>query len=241
MEDTSEEPEFEQSVIKVGGLIEAHLRFGNYTAAKTVLEDLQWIMKGFQHDEMVALVNSIDITTKSARWIVQAWSKANGIKYSEIEFETAVCIATCGETLCYREGKKTWGNLVRIIKDDFAAIRAAQPDEGAKRMKFVLKENNPIRLKQTTRNELKIVLGSAVVAFGMRSKKDDFIASLSIHERCRVERVTGLSIGRVWAAIRNGSKDLIDRLGAIPSTKRVQMQKNGMFTADHVPPQLSLF
>lgn len=233
--------DIEKGIIAAGNLIHAHLSFGNCTTAKTVYADLEWFMEEVSHEEMVTLVNKVGVISKSAGWIVKAWCENSSIKDSIIEFETATCIASPGETTHYRLTKKTWGDLVSITVDDLAAERVAQPGEEALRMKFTLKDGNPIRIKQTTRNELKLILGSAAVNMAMRSKKNDFIADLGNFESRRVERITGLPISKIWSSIKSGNQGLIDRLGQIPNTKREQMRKRGMFVALHVAPQLSLF
>lgn len=236
-----EELGIEKAILAAGNLIHAHLGFGNISAARLVYEDLKWFLEELTNDEMVALVNKAGVTTNSAGWIVKAWCDLHGIKSSILEFETAWCIGGPGESMNYREGKKTWGNLVSIQNDEHAAQRVAEPGEGSLRMSFYLKENNPIRLKQTTRNELKLILGSSVVANAMRSKRDEFVADLGPIEAGRVERITGLPIGKIWSSIKSGNQELVDRLGTIPSKKREQMRKSGMFVADHTAPQLSLF
>jgi len=233
--------EIEKGIVAAGNLIHAHLMFGNYTTAKTVYADLEWFMEEVSHGGMVSLVNKTGVISKAAGWIVKAWCDTNGIKNSIIEFETAECIGSPGETMNYRLGKKTWGDLVSVKNDDLAAERAAQPGENALRLGFTLKDNNPIRLKQTTRNELKLILGSAAVASAMRQKKDTFIADLGAYESHRVERITGLQIGKIWSSIKSGNQELVDHLSLIPNTKREQMRKRGMFVAVHVAPQLSLF
>jgi hypothetical protein len=236
-----EEVDIAKGIVAAGKLIHAHLSFGNISAARLVYEDLKWFLEELPHDEMIALVNETGVTSKTAGWIVKAWCDLHELRNLILEFETAFCIGGPGESMSYREGKKTWGNLVSIKNDEDAALRTAQPCEGSLRMSFHLKENNPIRLKQTTRNELKLILGSPVVANAMRSKKDEFIADLGPIEAGRVERITGLPIGKIWSSIKSGNQELVHRLGMIPSRKREQMRKSGMFVADHTAPQLSLF
>lgn len=235
-----EEVAIEKGIVAASKIIHAHLSFGNYAAAKMVYQDLKWFLAELPHDEMVALVNQTGVASKSAGWIVKAWCDLHEIKNPIIEFETAWCIGGPGETMTYRQGKKTWGDLVSIQKDEHAAQRAARRGEVSLRMAFHLKENNPIRLKQTTRNELKLILGSSAVANAMRSKKEEFIADLGPTEANRVERITGMPVGKIWSSIKSGSQELVDRLGMIPSRKREQMRKSGMFVADHVDPQLDL-
>jgi len=222
-----------------GGLIHAHLKFGNYSAAKNLYADLRFMIEDMSHGEMVALVNQIGVTHPSAGWLAKGWCENNGIKNSVVEFETAGCIASPGETFGYRRSKKTWGSLVSISSDIHAAARVSAGGEESLRMKFWLKDNNPIRLKQTTRNELKIILGSQLVNSAMQSKKDSFIEEVGKHEAARIERITGMPIGNIWRAIKNGNQSLVDRLGRIPSNTREQMRRRGMFVADNS--QLDLF
>ena len=236
-----EEVDIKKGIVAAGNIIHAHLNFGNISAARLVFADLKWFLEELSHDELIALVNETGVTSKSAGWIVKAWCDLHEIKDSIFEFETAWCIGGPGESMNYREGKKTWGNLMSIHIDEYATQRAAHPGEGSLRMSFYLKENNPIRLKQTTRNELKLILGPPVIANAMRSRKDEFISDLGPIEARRVERITGLPIGKIWSSIKSGNQELVDRLGMIPSKKREQMRKSGMFVADHVAPQLSLF
>lgn len=241
-EDTEDRPfDIAQGIISAGRLIQCHLRFSSISAARLVYEDLKWFLVELTHEQMVATVNKAGVTSDSAGWIVKAWCDLHGIKDSVIEFETAWCVGSPGETIAYRETKKTWGDLVSIQEDEEAPRRLGRTDEGALRMQFYLKPNNPIRLKQTTRNELKLLLGSAAVASAMRSKKEEFIAEIGPFESKRIERITGLPIGKIWSAIKNGSQDLVERLGKIPNVKRRQMAKRGMFVANHLEPQLALF
>lgn len=241
-EEGEEQPvDIQQEIISAGNLVHLHLRFASIRAARLAYVDLKWFLGEVDHDQMVAIVNKTGVTSESAGWIVKAWCDLHGINNSVLEFETAWCIGTPGESMAYRETKKTWGDLVSVQVDEEAPKRQGRTDERALRMQFYLKPDNPIRLKQTTRNELKLILGSAAVASAMRSRKEDFISELGAFEVKRVERIAGLPIGNVWTAIKNGNQELIDRLGKVPSAKRRQMSKRGMFVADHVEPQLALF
>lgn len=241
-EGETEEPfDIEKAIISDGELVHLHLTYECISAARLVYEGLKWLLGEIDHEQMVAIVNKAGVTAKSAGWIVKAWCDLQGISDSVLEFETAWCVGTPGECMTYRTNKKTWGDLVSVQIDEEAPKRLGRMDEGATRMQFYLKPNNPIRLKQTTRNELKLILGSAAVASAMRSKKDEFISEIGPFEAKRVERITNLPIGQIWSAIRNGNQELVERLGMIPSTKRRQMSKRGMFVADHVEPQLALF
>lgn len=230
-----------QDITYCGGLIDAFLKFGAYSKAKELYADLKAMISDMPHDDIVAIVNKIGVTHTSAGWAVKAWCDNHGIKSSIIEFETAGCIASPGETLNYRRSKKTWGNLASISDDDLAADRAKLGGEASLRMHFWLKDNNPIRLKQTTRNELKIILGSKAVSSAMRSKKSEFIEEVGKYEAARIERITGMPIGNIWSAIRNGDKALVDRLGRIPSSNREQMRRRGMFVAEKYDLQQDLF
>lgn len=230
-----------QLVTNYGGLINAQLGMGKYNTAKLLYADLKFLIKELTHDEIVTFVNQIGVTHESAGWLAKGWCENNGINNSVIEFETAGCIASPGETFHYRRSKKTWGNLVSIKNDEFAGERTKSGGEDALRMKFWLNENNPIRLKQTTRNELKIILGSKVVAEAMRSKKKEFIKEIGKHDAARVERITGLPIGDIWSAIKNGNKSLVEHLGRMPSSNREQMRRRGMFVSDAPHPQMDLF
>ena len=243
-EEITEEPMDEQiaefGVKKYGELIDAHLRFGNYNAAKVLYADLKWFIEEIPHDEMVALVNSMGVTHPSAGWLAKAWCENHGIKSADIEFETAGCIAPPGDTLCYRRSKKTWGNLVSISNDLYAAERAQSGGEESLRLHFYLKENNPIRQKQTTRNEVKAHFGSKFVNDAMSTNKAEFIKDIGQQEADMVERFTGMPIGKVWSAVRNGSKELVEHLSRIPSTKRDQMRRRGMYVTNHDDPQIVL-
>lgn len=227
------------SIINVGKLIHAYLYMGHITLAKEAFADLIWIMKEISHDEMIALVNIADVTSHAAGWMAKAWCDAHGLKKVMVEFGTAFCAGTIGATIDYRRGKATWGNLVGISEDSSAEIREKIPGEQSLRAAFSLKENNPIRLKQTTRNELKIVMGSAAIREAMSSKKDEFIDGLGSYEVKRIEAVTGIPIGKVWSSIRNGNLELVLKLGEMPSKKREQMDKKGMFVANHISPQFT--
>ncbi|WP_224962787.1 hypothetical protein [Geomonas subterranea] len=241
-EDIEDHPvDLAQGIISTGGLIHCHLKFSMISAAKLVYEDLKWFLEEFDHEQMVAIVNKAGVTSESAGWIVKAWCDVHGIKNSVLEFDTAWCVGTPGESMNYRRTKKTWGDLVSVQEDEEAPKRLGRTDEGALRMQFYLKPNNPIRLKQTTRNELKLILGSAAVASAMRSRKEEFIAGIDPIEVRRIERVTGLPIGKIWSSIKSGNQELVDRLGTIPNSKRRQMAKRGMFVANHIEPQLALF
>jgi len=233
--------DIQQEIISAGKLIHLHLRFDSIRAARLAYEDLKWFLGEIDHKQMVAIVNKAGVTSDSAGWIVKAWCDLHEITNSVIEFETAWCIGSPGESMAYRETKKSWGDLVSVQVDEEVPKRQGRTDEGVLRMQFYLKLDNPIRLKQTTRNELKLLLGSAAVATAMRSKKEEFIAEIGPFEAKRVERVTGLPIGKIWSAIKNGNQDLVERLGKIPNAKRRQMSKRGMFVADHIEPQMALF
>ena len=233
--------EIKDFILTLGKMIHAHLRFGNYTAAKELYADLRLLIEEMSHDEMVTMVNDFGVTHPSAGWLAKGWCDNNGIKNVIVEFETAGCIATPGEILNYRRSKKTWGNLVSISNDDQAAVRASFRGENALRMQFWLKASNPIRLKQTTRNELKLLLGPSAVSSAMRNRKGEFIQEICKHEAARIEHITGYTIGEIWSAIRNGSNDLVERLSHIPSRKREDMRKRGMFVSDSPHPQLDLF
>lgn len=232
----------ENGIVAACELIVVHLIFGEYTLATEKFNVLTGIMQVVTHDEMVAMVNKHNVTSRISGWIAKSWCKAHGIENSIIEFETAGLIASPGESFQYRRNKKTWGNLESIrLNIDSGPLRPGTSGEDQLRMQFWLKTNNPIMLKQMTRNELKIVMGSPMVCEAMRNKKGNFIKGVSTAEIARIERVTGLSIDKVWSSIRNGNKSLVEHLGLRPSNKREQMRLRGMYVADYYEPQLDLF
>lgn len=232
-----------EELLHCAELIYVFLLVPNYHKAKEAYADLKELAGSLSYDELIAMANGYKhkLTHPAVGWFMKAWCDSHGIKNSVIEFETAGCRATPGETMNYRRNKQTWGNLVSITNDDDAVLRRAQMEgENAIRLSLWLKENNPIRIKQTTRNELKLLMGSKLVSSAMRSKKEDFTKEVGQVEGARIERITGLPIGRIWAAIKNGNNDLVDRLRMIPSSRREQMRKSGMHVGSHYDPQLEL-
>jgi len=238
--------QIKKGIVSTAGLLHTLLTFGQYGTGKEIFEDLVLFCEEIGHAEMVALVNQTGVTDHRAGWIAKAWCVAHGIKQGEIEFETAGCIPdSIGAAFDLRRNKKTWGALVAIrpASQNGPIRKAASPLQGdaALRMAFYLKAENPIRLKQTTRNEVKLLIGPKAVSTAMTSKKGEFIAEIGPHEAARLERITGLPIGKLWGAIKNGDKALVDRLSLIPNKQREQMRKRGMYVADHYEPQLKLF
>lgn len=231
----------DKSIIVAARLVHVHLLFGNYNNAKMEYAHLKQLIGGLSHDAMVRLVNLVGVIESAAGWIAKGWSENNGLRDTIVEFETAECFATVGESFDYRRGKKTWGDLVSITNDDLAAERFQVGGEKALRMAFFLKENNTIRCKQTTRNEVRAIFGSALVTDAMRSNKGAFIKELSPADKLRIEQLAGLSAGELWTAVKKGDRELVNRLMRIPSAKREQMRRRGMFVADPYEPQLQLF
>jgi len=232
-----------EEIVHISGLIHAHVSFGQFGTAKIIYKELLFYVEELSHDDMVSLINKVGVTDHRAGWIGKAWCESHHIKHATLEFHTASCtVDSIGQAFEYRRGKKTWGDLVGITEyqwQDPATLR--QITEDILRINFSLKENNPIRLKQTTRNEVKLLIGSKLVNSAMASKKGEFVSEVGPYEAARIQRVTGLPIGQLWSAIKKGDQNLVDRLSLIPNSKREQMRKRGMFVAPHYEPQLTLF
>jgi hypothetical protein len=233
-----------EDVRSYAGRIHSALGLGLYGVASEGYSILVQLVDPLDHDEVVALVNDLGAADHRSGLIAKAWCQARGISSPVVEFETAFSSGEhIGEVFDLRRGKKTWGGLIAIHRD--AALQAGPADrrlngDAPLRMGSALKANNPIRLRMATRNELKLWLGAPAVADAMRSRRGEFVTSFSCADAARLERVTGMSLERIWGAIKKGDQGLVDRLGQIPSRKRAEMEKKGMFVSDHVDPQASL-
>lgn len=223
--------DLELDVCELSKLIAFNLHQGinRIGIAKALFEELCEIVAPVPVAEIVAITNKIGVEDYAAGWIVKAWSTANGFNYVTLEFETATVNAGAGEGMEYRRSKKTWGNLVFI----------SETTVDGEQIRFGLKENNPIRLKQTTRNEVKNFFSPSLVNNAMRMKKGDFVESVDPAERHRVERIAGRDLAELWRAIRQGDAALVAHLSRIPSAKREEKRKRGMYVAP--APQLDLF
>jgi hypothetical protein len=233
-----------EDVLSYAGKVEFVLRRGWVDLAVEGYGILVQLMVGWEHDEMVALVNNLGVVDPRSSLIAKAWCQFHGVTSPIVEFETAFCWGeNVGEVFSFRRGKKTWGAMVGVTSGSGPApvTDARRNGDAGLRMYFSMKSNNPIRLRQATRNELKLWLGTKAVAEAMRLKRGEFVASFSRFDAARLERVTGLPLERIWSAIKNGDAELVVRLGMIPNPKREQMARKGMNVAEHVDPQGSLF
>lgn len=207
-----------------------------------VFDSLRWWCHHLPHDEMIALVNEAGLTTAQAAMIARAWSLEHGFLVTFLEFESAFCGGGHpGEILSYRQTKNTWGRLVAI--HDSTGRPSGARGEGRLRLWFTLKENNSLRLKQQTRNELKAVLGRdhrLLVNDALRSSKRDFLEQLTPGDAGHILRSAKLSPDAFWRSVKNGDAELVARLGLIPSDDRERMRKRGMYVAPSLQLALSL-
>lgn len=205
-----------------------------------VFGSLRWWCRHLPHDVMVSLVNEAGLVTAAAACIARAWVLERGFSEVVLEFDSAVCCGSHpGEVLAYRSTKKTWGRLVAVR--DMSGSRVAASGEARMRMWFALKENNPIRIKQQTRNELKVALGrghSFLVGDALRGSKQAFLDGLSSADSDHILSSTQLAPDAFWRAVKNGDAVVSARLGLIPSRDRECMRKRGMYVS--AAPQLSL-
>jgi len=209
--------------------------------SRLAFESLQWWTRHLPHDDMVEIVNGVGVVGSVAALIVRAWSASHGLSRVVVEFATAVCGgAHTGEIFAYRVSKKTWGDLVAVREDSVQRSPIVDGD-GVLRLWFSLNENNPLRLKQQTRNELKAVLGRdhrGLVDESLRSSKGVFLDRLTPCQSDIIFRLTQLAPGDFWRVVKNGDADVASRLGRIPSADRERMRKRGMYVS--ASPQMSL-
>ena len=222
-------------------LIDLCLLMGGIPNAQQEFKELVTMLAGYSLSEMLVMVREEQITSHSTAWLLKAWCRAKEIDHPVWEFETAYAFCGAGEMRNYRLTKKTWGHLINIFDDKEHDTRTFGPGDGHLRIFHIMKSNSPIRLRMTTRNELKCFLGNGVVELAMRWKQADFLRFITPADQARAERITGYPIKKLWTSIRNGDEELLKKLGEFHNAKREAMRKGNRFTNSHALHQGELF
>lgn len=146
-----------------------------------------------------------------------------------VTFETAVAYGHINEVLCFAHTKKTWGSPVSFRKlhseeTEYLKVALEEPD----RLSYILRDSNPIKQKQITRNEYKLIFGADMVNRAMqnnlKSGKTPFVNSLSCDEMSLLS-THGMSSTAFWRDVRNGNIEWAMRI-AVPDKKRNCQKKH---------------
>ena len=154
-----------------------------------------------------------------------------------VTFETAVCYGLITEVIPYARTKKTWGALVsfrRQHSEEAEYIRRAL--EETNRVSYILLDSNPIKQKQITRNEYKLIFGPELVNRAMKSNLKTgahcFINSLN-HSETSLLRQHGMGPVAFWRDVRHGNMDMARRLYK-PDKRRDSTKKH--YLSSPAPP-----
>lgn len=186
------------------------------------------------HDDLVQLVNdqNMSMVTSIA---MQGYQQAMGYKTIGLEFEDgAIMGSQAGDMLTQRRNKPRMGKFTALV---------SVPDRGATRMEFSFARNNPIYIRQATRNELKAALGpghARIVAKAMDYSLEEWLLS-SPRQRAQkqeapeiyaaqaeqmykahqlIQKKLGLMPAQFWRAVRLGDLALVNHLAQLHNPER---------------------
>jgi len=161
-----------------------------------------------------------------------------------ITFETAVVYGQINEGICFAKTKKTWGRPLSFRKmhsKELEYIEKALPEQN--RLCYILRDSNPIKQKQITRNEYKLLLGKyqhelVNRAMKLNLKKPSrtgcaFLETLVPSEK-KTFKDLGITPGEFWQDIRNGNINRVRKM-AKPDKRRNCQLKHYLHDFDEKP------
>lgn len=146
-----------------------------------------------------------------------------------VTFDTAVAYGKITELLCFAKTKKTWGAPVSFRKlhsEELEYLKRAldEPD----RVSYMLRDTNPIKQKQITRNEYKLIFGADMVnramRYNLKKGSPSFMDSVT-KEEAKLLKKHSMTPGEFWRDVRNGNTDQARRM-AVPDKRRNCQKKH---------------
>lgn len=213
------------------GGVEAYAKVGRQAQS-----ELARLVERADLDDIVDAINRLGISSPGAAIIARAYESQRGAVNVMLEFETGGILSTSiGDALAQRKSKPSFGRLVGI--ETFPGYAT-----GLQSAIFVASDN-PIFIKQATRNELKLMVGSKAVNDAMFYKQGRFreiysgVAAGRVSEgeavdyakiRGKIEKDLGMSLDEFWRTARGGNASLVNRLvDEYPNRKREQIRARG--------------
>jgi len=192
---------------------------------KIFFRRLRSAMRDVGEDDIVAICNALgDPCEKPVGWALKAWGDEHCAESIVVEYEKgSIHASDGGEAAAYRRTKKSFGAIKAIYEG---------PGLGSETdyICYVMSDDNPIRVKQKTRNELKLATAPDLVNDAVRQTRKDFLSGLKDEDRKTIQRI-GLDAIPFWRAAKYGNDGLADRLGRRPNKKREQWRKAGRAVA----------
>lgn len=158
--------------------------------------------------------------------LVRMWSRDDIIRRDPplcLELETAHVFGPIADTLSVAKHKTAWGCPQRITPVPRDA------DLHPFRVTYVLLDNNPAKIRMTTRFEYKAALGigaTRLVGAAVGSSLRRFEEALSAEDRSLIDRRLGLSATQFWRDVKRGNLEHARRV-ARPSKLRDRYIRQG--------------